>query len=61
MSWKCSVHYWYWGSVDFHVFFHALDPKARRFYEVGIGTRTWQVWPPKAVLNWEDEWTKPHG
>ena len=51
MSWKCSIVYWPWCRL--HVFVHALDPKARRFYTIG-GT---QVWPPRSVLDHRTEWT----
>jgi hypothetical protein len=36
---------------------HALDPKYRRFWELSLGRHTWQLWPPKSVLNHETEWT----
>lgn len=57
MSWKCSIHYWALGQLDFHVFVHALDPKRRRFYELGIGRTDWQLWPPRSVLDHRNEWT----
>ncbi len=57
MSWKGSLRYWSVGPFSWHVFIHALDPKQRRFYEFGIGRYDWQVWPPRAVLDWRNEWT----
>ena len=58
MSWRCSLHYWYVWGFDFHVFVHALDPKARRFYVIGTPWREYQVWPPKHILDWTNEWTR---
>lgn len=57
MSWKGSVHFWSCGPLEIHVFVHALDPKQRRFYEVGWGRHTLQAWPPPSVLDHRNEWT----
>ena len=57
MSWKGSLHYWHCGRLAVHVFVHALDPKQRRFYELDVGRRNWQLWPPPHVLNHTNEWT----
>ena len=59
MSWTCSIRYWALGPLDLHVFVHALDPKQRRFYEVGAFGHDWQLWPPRAVLDHRNEWTMP--
>lgn len=59
VSWRGSVRYWALGPLAWHVYVHVLDPKTRRFYEFSAGRRTWQVWPPRAVLNPENEWTCP--
>lgn len=55
--WKVSRFYWQMGPFDVHVFSYTLDPKARLFYELGIGRKTWQLWPPR-FLNWRNEWTR---
>ena len=59
MSWRGSVVYRSCGPLAWHVWVHALDPKRRRFYELGWGRATWQLWPPRSVLNPENEWTMP--
>jgi hypothetical protein len=59
MSFKGSLRFWAFGPVAWHVFMHALDPKSRRFYELSVGRRTWQVWPPPHILDHRTEWTVP--
>ena len=58
MSWKGSLHYWHLGPLDFHIFIHVLDDKQRRFYEIGWGKHSYQIWPPRSVLDWRTEWTR---
>ncbi len=58
MSWKGSLHYWSLGPFDFHIFAHALDPKQRRFYVLGTRKHEYQVWPPKHILDYTNEWTQ---